>query len=85
MKNGKPKGKMPSLIGGTLGRPQKRLVRKKSYCKRCKIPILKGSQCCEIPQLGGGFSSCRPYCDKCFRLILEQTKKDLDTLFAGDF
>lgn len=85
MKSGKPKGKMPSLIGSTLGRPRKRLVGKKSHCKRCNASILKDAVCCEIPQLGGTFSNYRPYCDECFRLILEQTKGDLDGLFRGDF
>lgn len=55
-----------------------------SPCKRCKVSIPKDTECCEIPQLGGTFSNYRPYCDKCFRLILEQTKSDLDSLFAGD-
>jgi hypothetical protein len=85
MKSGKPKGKTPSLIGSTLGKPRKRLVGKKSPCKRCKVSIPKDTECPEIPQLGGTFSNYRPYCGGCFRLILEQTKVDLDILFAGNF
>ncbi len=85
MKNGKARGKTPSLIGSTLGRPRKRQVGKESHCKRCDGSIPKGAECCEIPQLGGTFSNYRPYCDECFRLILEQTKGDLDALIAGDF
>ncbi len=80
MKSSKPKGKTPSLIGGTLGAPRKRLVKKLSRCNRCDDSILKGVECYEIPQLGGSFSNPRPYCDDCFRSILEKTKADLDAL-----
>jgi hypothetical protein len=83
MRTDKPKGKTPSLIGSTLGTPGRRVVERKSYCKRCNVPIAKGTECCEIPQLGGTFRNARPYCDACFRLILEQTKRELDALFAG--
>lgn len=85
MKSRKPKGKTPSLIGSTLGRPRKRLVGKKSHCKRCNVSISVGTECSEIPQLGGAFSNYRPYCNECFRMILEQTKGDLDSLFEGFF
>ncbi len=83
MKNSKPKGKTPSLIGGTLGAPRKRLVGRLSYCNRCNDSILKGVECYEIPQLGGTFSNPKPYCDGCFRSILEKTKADLDTLLLS--
>jgi hypothetical protein len=45
----------------------------------------KGTECPEISQLGGSFSNYKPYYDHCFRAILEQTKADLDALFAGNF
>ncbi len=83
MKSNKPKGKTPSLIGGTLGAPKKDIVLKKSACKRCKADILKGIECYRIPQLGGSFASSRPYCDSCFESILEKTKADLDVLFKS--
>ncbi len=82
-KRQKPKGKTPSLIGSTLGRPIKGIAAGKSHCKRCDTSILKDKECWEIPQLGGSFSPCGRYCDDCFRLILEQTKADLDALFGG--
>jgi hypothetical protein len=85
MKSGKPKGKTPSLIGSTLGAPRKRLVQRESHCKRCNTSMSKGTECPEISQLGGSFSNYKPYCDDCFRAILEQTKADLDALFAGSF
>ena len=51
MKESKPKGKTPSLIGGTLGAPKKVHVAKESECKRCHCSISKGTFCFEIPQL----------------------------------
>jgi hypothetical protein len=83
MKNNKPRGKTPSLIGSTLGTPRKRIVKGKSHCKRCKVPISKGVECFEIPQLGGSFSNYRRYCDGCFRSILEKTKSDLEALLLS--
>ena len=83
MKTSKPRGKTPSLIGSSLGRPRKRDVKRKSHCRRCEAEITGGIQCYEIPQLGGTFSNHRPYCDACYRAILEQTKADLDGLFVA--
>ncbi|MGA2050837.1 MAG: hypothetical protein ABSG96_24335 [Terracidiphilus sp.] len=83
MKNGKPKGKVPSLIGGTLGAPRKTVTDGTSKCKRCEEHIPKGTECYEIPQLGGSFSNYKRYCDQCFQSILERTKADLDALLAG--
>lgn len=80
MKSGKPKGKIPSLIGGTLGAPRKGVVKKQCFCKRCQVAILKGTECYEIPQLGGSFTNYRHYCDNCFRSIIGQTQDDLDVL-----
>lgn len=85
MKSNKPKGKTPSLIGSTLGAPKKRLVQRESHCNRCNTSMPKGTQCPEISQLGGSFSNYKPYCGQCFRAILDQTKADLDALFAGNF
>jgi len=82
MKSNKPKGKTPSLIGGTLGAPRKCSVLRVSACNRCKDTISKGTECYEIPQLGGAFSNCKKYCDKCFSEILVKTKADLDILFT---
>jgi len=81
MKKNKPKGKTPSLIGGSLGIPRKCVVKKACACKRCKISIQKDVECYEISQLGGSFSNYKRYCDVCFSSILEKTKADLDVLF----
>jgi hypothetical protein len=82
MKNGKPKGPVPSLIGSTLGKPRRVPVEKKSTCKRCGAPILAGQNCVAIPQLGGSFSNLKRYCEECFKAILEKTKADLDQLIT---
>lgn len=82
MKSNKPKGKTPSLIGGTLGAPRQCTVLKASACNRCKGPLVKGAKCHEIPQLGSAFTNYKKYCDKCFIDILTKTKADLDVLFA---
>ncbi len=83
MKNGKPKGKVPSLIGSTLGTPRRTVTDGTSKCKRCGGAISKGTECYEIPQLGGSFSSYKRYCAGCFKSILERTKVDLDALLTG--
>ena len=82
MKSGKPRGKIPSLIGSTLGAPRKTVPDGTSKCKRCEERIPKGTECYEIPQLGGSFSNYKRYCDPCFKSILERTKADLDTLLV---
>lgn len=83
MKNGNPKGKVPSLIGSTLGTPRKTVTDGTSKCKRCGGSVLKGTECYEIPQLGGSFSNYKRYCDGCFESILERTRADLDALSVG--
>lgn len=77
MKNGKPKGKTPSLIGGKNGRPKRVLVERKSECARCGADIVMGTQCIGIPQ-SGAFSSLKRFCDECFANILIKTAEDLE-------
>lgn len=76
MKNKMPKGKTPSLIGSSNGRPKKVAVIKKSTCYRCGCDILVGQECFGIPK-SGPFSNVKRYCRVCFDNIIEQTKKDL--------
>ncbi len=80
MKNGKPRGPVPSLIGSTLGTPTPVVIEKKCKCKRCDAVLEKGTKCYAIPQLGGSFVNHRRYCDSCFKTILGKTKSDLDKL-----
>jgi hypothetical protein len=77
-----PRGPVPSLIGGTNGRPQRAQVKKKSYCYRCNDGILAGTSCIEIPKLGAGFTSKKRVCEACFQAILQKTTQDLEEVRA---
>lgn len=78
MKNSKPKGKTPSLISSSNGKPQRIHVQRKSKCCRCNCDIQVGQDCFGIPKAESGFSSKKRYCKLCFQNIIEQTQKDLD-------
>jgi len=77
-----PKGKTPSLIGGSNGRPSKVEIQRGCKCYRCKDSLNKGSNCIKIPQLGSSFTNKRRVCSDCFEKILEQTQADLEKLRA---
>lgn len=75
-----PKGKTPSLIGFSNGRPKRVEVLRKSSCTRCNCEILVGADCFDIPKKITGFTrECR-YCKDCFKKILQQTNKELDEI-----
>jgi hypothetical protein len=76
----KPKGPVPSLIGGSNGRPKRVPVLKKSECSRCKGIFVAGDSCVEIPKLGSGYSSSRRVCNDCFQAILVKTTEDFDQI-----
>ena len=80
MKKQKPKGKTPSLIGSSNGRPTKVAVKAKCECKRCHSDILVGDDCFEIPRTGSGFRTSKRFCKECFQKVLIQTQKDLDEI-----
>ena len=73
-----PRGKIPSLIGGTLGRPKRVESGKRTPCSRCHRDILKGATCYDVPQLRKPHESTRRFCQHCFDEILKQTQKDLN-------
>lgn len=75
-----PKGRVPSLIGSTNGRPVREEVLRSSKCYRCNDEIVAGSSCIAIPQLGSGFASRRRVCNTCYQAILKQTLDDLEEL-----
>jgi hypothetical protein len=77
MKNSNPKGPVPSLIGGTNGRPKRAEVKRLSSCYRCHADLIMGTTCVEIPKLGQAYSTVRRVCDACFQLILRKTEGDL--------
>lgn len=78
MKQHKPKGKTPSLIGLSNGRPERVQVERKSTCFRCSCDIGIGQECFGIPKIVSGFSKQKRYCKSCYQMILEQTEKDLE-------
>jgi len=75
-----PRGKTPSLIGSTNGRPRRVLVKKKSICCRCGCDIPMGGECYGIPKLGRGFSNAKRHCKECYLKIIEQTERDIAEL-----
>lgn len=74
------RGRVPSLIAGSNGKPGVVTVQRQRKCTRCDEKIPKGNQCFEIPKVGGGFSNKKPYCNKCFKSVLDQTAIDLKVL-----
>ena len=74
------RGKTPSLISGSSGKPLIVEVKRRRNCNRCECNINMGEKIFEIPKIVGGFSVKKPICKLCFREILDQTKKDLDKL-----
>ena len=80
MKNNKPRGKTPSLIGSSNGRPQKVVVKRKIECCRCCDDIYPGQDCFGIPRIGSGFSNLKKYCKECFGKVVAQTYEDLEKI-----
>lgn len=80
MRNKMPKGKTPSLIGFSNGKPERVDVKKKSSCTRCHKPIPAGAECFNIPQKAAGFTVPKRYCKDCFGSVIDQTSKDLEAL-----
>lgn len=75
-----PRGKTPSLIGASNGRPKKVIVQRKSKCNRCGGDIHIGDDCYNIPKTGNSFSKETRYCIECYKNILVQTEQDLAAL-----
>ena len=75
-----PKGKTPSLIGSSLGRPKKVTCGRRTPCSRCHKDITKGEVCYDVPQVKKPHESTRRFCGECFDDVLEQSRRDLDNL-----
>lgn len=80
MTSNKPKGKTPSLIGFSSGRPCRVTVKRKSKCNRCGSNIETDQDCFGIPKTGGGFTVTKRHCKSCFKNIIQQTYKDLEEI-----
>ena len=74
------RGKTPSLIAASNGKPSITEAKRKRNCKRCECKINKGEKLFEIPKTNTGFSDKKSFCKSCFREILDQTKKDINKL-----
>ncbi len=75
-----PKGKIPSLIGSSLGRPRKETCGRETPCSRCRRCIVKDEDCYDVPWPLKPHSSTRRFCAECFKDVLEQTKRDVEKL-----
>jgi ferredoxin len=73
----KPKGKTPSLLTQSTGKPIPYECRRRTSCNRCKEVISLGEKCFQIPKSNSGFTSPKTYCLNCFGQILGQTKSEL--------
>ena len=76
----KKRGKIPSLITGSSGKPVKVVAKRQRPCSRCSCSISSGNSCFEVPKVGGGFSSRKTFCKDCFKEVLEKTKEDVAQL-----
>ena len=74
------RGRTPSLISGSNGKPSTTFAKQKRACERCGEAILKNQKLFEIPKKNSGFSNKKPYCITCFNEILVQTQNDLNEL-----
>lgn len=79
----KKRGKTPSLITGSSGKPVKVTAKRQRACGRCSSNIMAGKTCFEVPKVGGGFSSKKTFCLNCFKEVLEKTKEDIAQLEAS--
>lgn len=75
-----PKGKTPSLVGFSNGRPCKVDVLRKCECCRCCAELLVGADCFNIPKKSAGFTKECRYCMDCYTKIIEQTQIELTEL-----
>lgn len=76
----KPKGKTPSLLSMSTGKPALYICKKKTGCSRCKNPITLGQSCFQIPKMLAGFSKKKMFCAKCTDLIIKRTKTEIHQL-----
>jgi len=76
----KPKGKTPSLLSMSTGKPTVYTCKQKTKCSRCKNEITMGQDCFKIPKMSAGFSSKKMFCIECTDLIVQQTKTEISKL-----
>jgi hypothetical protein len=77
---GKPKGKTPSLLSISTGKPTVHTCGKLTPCDRCGEKVAKGHICFQIPKMKSGFTNRSIFCVGCTSAILVQTKADIESL-----
>lgn len=75
MKN--PKGKIPSLLSQSTGKPSVHVCKRRASCTRCKAILHMAENCFTIPKVSTGYTRNSIFCLDCVRLIIDQTKKEL--------
>ena len=78
-----PRGRIPSLISSSSGKPRFVTAKKSCSCSRCKKDISSGEVCVEIPKVGGAYTNWKRCCLDCFQTIIEQTDKDFKEIKQG--
>ncbi len=74
---GKPKGKTPSLLTITTGKPTVHKCGRATPCDRCGESVVTGATCFQIPKMANGFTKRPIFCIACTSDIVAQTKTDV--------
>ncbi len=69
-----------SLISAKNGKPKYLIAKKLCKCSKCKTLIRASQKCVEVPMIAGAYTNKKRYCLNCFRLVLNQTIKDIEQL-----
>lgn len=76
----KPRGKTPSLLSKTNGKPCDETAKRTRKCCRCEGSIKKGSVFFIVPSTKAGFPYDKSFCLECFGNTLSQTEGELKEL-----
>jgi hypothetical protein len=79
---GKPKGKTPSLLSISTGKPEVHSCGKLTPCDRCGERVAKGDACFRIPKMKSGFTNRPIFCVECTSDIVTRTKADIVSIEA---
>lgn len=71
------RGKTPSLLAISTGKPEPHTCGKGTDCDRCDELVAKGDRCFRLPKVKSGFTRHPIFCVGCTIAIIEQTKIEL--------
>lgn len=77
---GKQKGKTPSLITMSTGKPTLHTCGRTTLCERCGKEVATGTACFQIPKMKNGFTTRPIFCMECTFAIVLKTKTDIHSL-----